>query len=98
MVLYGALKERLVVMNNIVTANDLKTKGISAIDIVVREAEEAVVTVRGKSAYVVIPIEKYNYYRECELEAAINETVKEFEQGKYVAETVEEHIKRITNA
>ncbi len=85
-------------MNNFVTANDLKTKGISSIDMVVKEAEEAVVTVRGKSTYVVIPIEKYNYYRECELEAAINKTVKELEQGKYVAETVEEHIKRITNA
>jgi len=85
-------------MSNIITANDLKTRGVSAIDMVVEESEEAVVTVRGKSAYVVIPIEKYNYYRECELEAAINETRKELEQGKYVAETVDEHIKRITDA
>ena len=85
-------------MSNIITANDLKTRGVSAIDMVVEESEEAVVTVRGKSTYVVIPIEKYNYYRECELEAAINETLKELEQGKYVAETVYEHIKRITDA
>jgi len=85
-------------MSNIITANDLKTRGVSAIDMVVEESEEAVVTVRGKSAYVVIPIEKYNYYRECELEAAINETRKELEQGKYVAQTVDEHIKRITDA
>ena len=85
-------------MSNIITANDLKTRGVSAIDKVVEESEEAVVTVRGKNTYVVIPIEKYNYYRECELEAAINETRKELEQGKYVAETVDEHIKRITDA
>ncbi len=85
-------------MSNIITANDLKTRGVSAIDMVVEESEEAVVTVRGKNKYVVIPIEKYNYYRECELEAAINETRKELEQGKYVAETVDEHIKRITDA
>ncbi len=85
-------------MSNIITANELKTKGVSAIDMVVEESEEAVVTVRGKSTYVVLPIEKYNYYRECELEAAINETRKELEQGKYVAETVDEHIKRITDA
>jgi len=85
-------------MSNIITANDLKTRGVSAIDMVVEESEEAVVTVRGKNTYVVIPIEKYNYYRECELEAAINETRKELEQGKYVAETVDEHIKRITDA
>ncbi len=85
-------------MSNIITANDLKTRGVSAIDMVVEESEEAVVTVRGKNTYVVIPIEKYNYYRECELEAAINETRKELEQGKYVAETVDEHIKRIIDA
>lgn len=92
------LKGWCIAMSNIITANELKTKGVSAIDMVVEESEEAVVTVRGKSTYVVIPIEKYNYYRECELEAAINETRKELEQGKYVAETVDEHIKRITDA
>ena len=85
-------------MNNRITANELKTRGVSAIDMVVRESEEAVLTVRGKSAYVVMPIEKYNYYRECELEAAINKTLEEIKQGKYVAETVDEHIKRIVDA
>ena len=52
-------------MSNIITANDLKTRGVSAIDMVVEESEEAVVTLRGKNTYVVIQIEKYNYYREC---------------------------------
>ncbi len=85
-------------MSNILTANDLKTRGVAAIDMVVEESGEAVLTVRGKSKYVVMPIEKYNYYREYELEAAINETRKELEQGKYVTETVDEHIKRVTDA
>ncbi|MBM4235462.1 MAG: type II toxin-antitoxin system Phd/YefM family antitoxin [Firmicutes bacterium] len=85
-------------MKNAITANELKTKGVSAIDMVVRESEEAVLTVRGKSTYVVMPIEKYNYYRECELETAINKTLQEIKQGKYVLETVDEHIKRITDA
>jgi hypothetical protein len=85
-------------MKNKITANELKTKGVSAIDLVVMESEEAVLTVRGKSAYVVMPIEKYNYYRECELETAINKTLQEITQGKYVTETVDEHIKRITDA
>jgi len=85
-------------MSNIISANDLKTKGVAAIDMVVRESEEAVVTVRGKSRYVVLPIEKYNYYRECELEAAINEAKRDYEEGRYVAEAVEEHIKKVTDA
>jgi len=85
-------------MGNKVTANELKIKGVSAIDMVVRESEEAVLTVRGKSTYVVMPIEKYNYYRECELEAAINQTRKELEEGRYYTETAAEHIKRVTDA
>ena len=85
-------------MKNTITANELKTKGVSAIDLVVRESEEAVLTVRGKSTYVLMPIEKYNYYRECELETAINKTLQEIQQGKSVIETVDEHIKRITDA
>lgn len=85
-------------MRNIISANDLKTKGVAAIDMVVRESEEAIVTVRGKSKYVVMPIEKYDYYRECELEAALKEAKMDYEEGRYVAETVEAHIKRVTNA
>lgn len=85
-------------MANKITANDLKTRGVSAIDMVVRESEEAIVSVRGKNTYVIMPIEKYNYYRECELEAAINETQKELKEGKYISETVDEHIKRVSDA
>jgi PHD/YefM family antitoxin component YafN of YafNO toxin-antitoxin module len=85
-------------MSNEITANELKTKGVSAIEMVVKESEEAVLTVRGKSAYVVLSIEKYNYYRERELEAAITEAKKEVADGLYVTETVEEHIKRISDA
>ena len=36
-------------MSNIITANELKTRGVSAIDKAVEESEEAVVTVRGKN-------------------------------------------------
>lgn len=84
-------------MGNMITANDLKTKGVSAIEQATRFDEEAVITVRGKSQYIVIPIERYNYLRECELEAALMESRKDFQNGKYVKESVEEHIKRITS-
>jgi len=96
---YNAFKgEKVLPVSNTISANDLKTKGVAAIDMAVRESEEAVVTVRGKSRYVVLPIEKYNYLRECELEAAINEAKRDYEEGRYVTETVEEHLKRVTNA
>lgn len=79
-----------------ITANDLKTKGISMVAEEVAEYGEAVVTVRGKGKYVIIPIEKYNELREYELLAALAETRKAIADGDYVIESVEDHIKRIT--
>lgn len=85
-------------MNNLITANDLKTKGISAIENATLQDDEAIITVRGKSKYIVIPIEHYNYLRECELEAALIESKEDFKTGKYIKESIEKHIKRITSA
>jgi hypothetical protein len=42
-------------------------------------------------------LETYNHLRECELEAAIVETRKELEQGEVFKDTIDEHIKRITD-
>ncbi len=83
-------------MNQIVTANDLKTRGVSAFNDASSEGKEVFISVRGKNRYVIIPVEKYNYLRECELDAAIIETRNDIKTGKYHKESVEKHIKRIT--
>ena len=83
-------------MNNIVTANDLKTKGVSIIDEITSESGEAIITVRGKNKYVVLSLEDYNQLREYELEAAIKESEDDIKAGRIIEETIEEHIKRIT--
>jgi prevent-host-death family protein len=85
-------------MNNIITANELKTKGVALISEVTKDGAEAIISVRGKNRFVIIPIESYNKFRELELEAAIEETRKEIKDGKFVEESVAEHIARITNA
>ena len=85
-------------MNNIVTANDLKTRGVSIIDEITSDCEEAVITVRGEHKYIVLTLAEYNHLRECELEAAIIESEKDIKDGRYVKESVEDHIKRITSA
>ena len=79
-----------------ITANDLKTKGISIVAEEVAQYGEAVVTVRGKNKYVIIPVEKYNELREYELLAALEETRKAIAEGDYVIESAKDHIKRIT--
>jgi prevent-host-death family protein len=78
-----------------ITANDLKVKGISAIDELVGENHGVVITVRGIEKYVILPIEEYNQLREFELEAAIQESKKEIQAGRYFTGTIEEHMKRI---
>ncbi len=81
----------------VISANELKTKGISAIDALLEKSDEAIITLRGKQKYVVVDIEKYNYLRECELESALLQAQKELANKQYVEESVDEHIKRIVN-
>ena len=83
-------------MTQVITANDLKTKGVKILNDETSDGSEVIITVRGKSKYVVLPIEKYNYLRECELDAALRESRKDLKEGKFIKESVEKHIKRIT--
>jgi PHD/YefM family antitoxin component YafN of YafNO toxin-antitoxin module len=83
-------------MAHVITANELKTKGVSVLDSEINDETEVIITVRGKSKYVVLPVERYNFLRECELEAALSEAKKDIQEGMFVKESVEEHIKRIT--
>ena len=84
-------------MANVITANDLKTKGVAKIEEATSSGDEAIITVRGQQRYVVISVEHYNYLRECELEAALAESRRDVEAGRTVSESVEEHIARITS-
>ncbi len=83
-------------MTQTITANELKTKGISILNDETSEGDEVIITVRGKNKFVILPMEKYNYLRECELEAALNASKKDIKEGKIFKESVEKHIKRIT--
>jgi predicted transcriptional regulator len=74
-----------------ISANDLKTKGIAAIEAALNEAPEAIVSVRGKDKFVVMDIAHYHYLRECELDAAIAETKADLAAGRFTTETASEH-------
>lgn len=81
---------------NTITANQLKTQGVSVIENKLADGSELVITVRGKEKYVVMDMNHYNYLRECELDTAVRETRADYETGKFVAESVDDHIKRVT--
>jgi hypothetical protein len=78
-----------------ISANDLKTRGVGAIDQALQDQTEAAVTVRGEVKYVVMSKEHYQYLRECELEAALAESKADLDSGRFVSESVAQHLKRI---
>lgn len=80
---------------DIVVANDLKTKGIKAIEEALLSHPEASLSVRGQVKYVVMSHQQYQYLRECELEAALAESKTDLAGGRFVKETVAQHIKRL---
>jgi len=89
---YNDTTRKLIVSN--LTANDLKTKGVAAIEAVLEQHSEAIVSVRGKDRFVVMDIAHYHYLRECELEAALTETRADLAAGRFVQESPEEHVAR----
>jgi len=82
---------------NYISANDLKTKGISAIELALSDAPEAVVSVRGKDRFVVMEVAQYEYLRGCELDAALAETRADLAAGRMVQESPQEHLNRLDN-
>ena len=80
-----------------ITANDLKVKGVSCLEESLHNEPEAVITVRGKEQYVVMKMEQYNYLREMELEAALYETQQDIAEGRFSNESIEKHIEDIFN-
>jgi len=82
---------------NTLTANELKTRGVSAVEEGLKHDDELVISVRGQHRYVVMGIEKYNQLRELELATAVAEAKADYAAGRYTTETVAEHMKRVKN-
>lgn len=78
-----------------ISANDLKTKGVAAIEASLVGQTEAIVSVRGKDRFVVMDIAHYHYLRECELEAALAESRADHLAGRAVTESPAEHLARL---
>lgn len=79
----------------VLTAQDLKHGGITAIKHAMEDTGEVVVSVRGKDRYVVMNIEAYHRIRELELDKALQEVQADIQAKRYVTESVDKHMKRI---
>ena len=78
-----------------ISANELKTKGVAAIEASLVGQTEAIVSVRGKDRFVVMDIAHYHYLRECELEAALAESRADYAAGRSVTESPAEHLAKL---
>lgn len=80
---------------SVITANEIKKRGVVCIAESLAHSPEAAISVRGKNTYVVMSMEQYQHLRECELEAALLETKRDRESGRLVHHSVAEHIKSL---
>jgi len=83
---------------NAITANELKTRGISAVEDQLENEDEVIISVRGKDRYVVMSLEKFASLREFELDMAVMEARADYEAGNTITESVDDHMKRVTDA
>jgi len=78
-----------------ISANTLKTQGVSALEVALANASEVIVSVRGKERYVVMELAHYHYLRECELAAALSESRADLAAGRAVQESAQAHLARL---
>ena len=78
-----------------ITANDLKTRGVAAIESLLATQPEAMISVRGKERYVVMDVAHYHYLRECELDVALMQTKADVAAGRAVVESAQAHMDRL---
>ena len=77
-----------------ITANELKTKGIKAIEQQLAQTPEAAITVHGKVKYIAMTVEQYDKMRLAELEVAYMLCKKDIEEGNYTT-SLEEHFEEL---
>jgi hypothetical protein len=79
-----------------ITANDLKLRGVSILEEQLKQADEVIVSVRGRDRFVVMKMEKYSELRELELDRAIREARADYDAGRVFTESVAQHMKRVS--
>lgn len=86
---------------SMLSANELKTRGVSAVEEGLKDKEELIISVRGKQRYVVMEVEKYHRLRdlerEFELTSAVEEARADYAAQRFTTESVADHVQRLKN-
>jgi hypothetical protein len=82
-ILYNIIKSTIKDMIMTIMANEVKTKGVSIFDTLLKTFSEVIINVRGKNKYCVIPYSEYEAYRSYKLDIAHKEVMKDIANGNY---------------
>lgn len=82
----------------IISANEIKTKGVSYLAKMLEKADELIINVRGKNKYVVLDIERYEAFRRQELDLAHLLAMQDIQAGRYKVQSAKEHTQDLLNA
>ena len=80
-----------------VSANEVKTKGVSLFTNLLDKFDELIINVRGKDKFVVLDIDRYKELRANELDLAYIKTMQDIDNGNYKTQTAKEHIAELMN-
>ncbi len=77
-----------------ITANEIKTGGIKAIEEHLENSDRVGITVRGKVKYVIMPVETYDVLQELELDRALAETREDIKNGAFTT-SLDKHFEEL---
>ena len=80
---------------SVISATEIKKRGVAALDPMLAGEGEALITVRGRGRYVVMTVEKYHALRELELAEAVREARADYRAGQIADRTVDGHLRRL---
>lgn len=78
-----------------ISANEVKTKGVSLFSSLLEKFDDLVISVRGKQKFVVLDIERYRELRAKELDMAYIETMQDLKEKRFKSQSTAEHIKEL---
>ncbi|MDD5359136.1 MAG: prevent-host-death protein [Sulfurovaceae bacterium] len=79
----------------IISANEVKTRGVSVFAQMLEKFDELTINVRGKNKYVVMDIERYKDLRALELDSLYEKAMTDIKDGNYKVMSAEEHLKEL---
>ena len=78
-----------------IEASSLEVQGIGVIEDAFKDQPKAVLLTNGQVNYVVVTQDHHQYLKQCEIQAALAASRLDIANGRFVKETVADHVSRL---